>query len=356
MRQRVLILQSELSAYNVSTYNLIAKEFDLTVGFFTKDKSKISCFFRKMQLKSFKIGPFVCIKQMRSITKQFDIVCILPDMHIISYCVLPFLPHKYKILNWSIGFRASYQHPYQVDRKHIFADKVFQNILSKCDASIFYMEEAKKFWKNTSLDLKRIFIAPNTTDIAPFEFLPEKKNNFLFVGTLYRGKGLDLLLEAFKIAKNNTVNDAKLIIIGEGEMRESIEMFIIQNSLQDSIVLKGPIYDEDLLAKEFQHALLCISPTQGGLSCPKSMGYGVPFVCRKDAITGGEIYHITNGVNGIHYEYDSELIRIMENAITNPHKYIEMGEKAKAYYDNNATVKHMAQGAIDAFNFVLNKD
>ena len=84
------------------------------------------------------------------------------------------------------------------------------------------------------------------------------------------------------------------------------------------------------------------------------MGYGVPFVCRKDAITGGEIYHITNGVNGIHYESDFDLTNILVDAMNCPEKYVEMGRKAKDYYDNNATIQHMAQGAIDAFNYAIN--
>lgn len=84
------------------------------------------------------------------------------------------------------------------------------------------------------------------------------------------------------------------------------------------------------------------------------MGYGVPFVTRRDAITGGEIYHITPGVNGIMYEKDNELTAILIDAANNPQKYVEMGFKAKVYYDNHATVRHMAQGAMDAFDYALN--
>ena len=35
-------------------------------------------------------------------------------------------------------------------------------------------------------------------------------------------------------------------------------------------------------------------------------------------------------------------------------KYVEMGRKAKDYYDNHATIQHMARGAIDAFDYVIN--
>ena len=39
--------------------------------------------------------------------------------------------------------------------------------------------------------------------------------------------------------------------------------------------------------------------------------------------------------------------------MTHPSKYVEMGVKAKSYYDHHATPAHMAQGAIDAIDYVL---
>jgi len=79
----------------------------------------------------------------------------------------------------------------------------------------------------------------------------------------------------------------------------------------------------------------------------------VPYATRKDAITGGEIYHITDGVNGFMYEKDEDLLSILLDASKNPQKYIDMGLKAKEYYDNNATVKHRSEGAIKAFKYSL---
>ena len=138
------------------------------------------------------------------------------------------------------------------------------------------------------------------------------------------------------------------------EERKALEEYVALQNLSENVIFHGAIYDEKVLADQFSHALLCISPTQGGLSVPKSMGYGVPFVTRKDAITGGEIYHITPGVNGIMYDKDDDLLNILSDACQNSQKYIEMGVKAQEYYNNNATVLHMAQGAMDAIEYVLN--
>lgn len=351
--KKLLILQYELSDYNVPVYNLIAQRYDLTVGYYIKDKSKQECNFEKKAFDIKSLNTLIFVKGLRKYASQFDVVCIIPDLHVLSYCMLPYMPRKYKITNWSIGFRVSYKHPYVTGRKHVLADRVFQSILSHCDATILYMEKSKEFWKETKLDMEKVFVAPNTTSVLPIELEPNKKKNILFVGTLYKGKGLDLLLQAYKEAVEKAQIKNELHIVGDGEERCIIEKYVKENHLEEKVILHGAIFDEKVLAQHFSEALLCISPTQGGLSCPKSMGYGVPFVTKTTAITGGEIYHITPGVNGIMYENDDELTGILVDASHNAKKYIEMGRLAQEYYDNNATIKHMAEGAMAAFAYAL---
>lgn len=349
----VLIFQNEISSYSVPVYNSIAEHYDLTVAYYLQDKSTIPCAFKKVKLDSISLGPLTFIKGVRKLQKKVDVVSILPNLRVPSYSILPFFPRRNKLVNWSIGFRASYTNPYLTDRKHVLADLLFQTILSRCDASIFYMEKAKEFWKNTSLDLSKVFVAPNTTEVVPIEIMPEIKRDILFVGTLYKGKGLDLLLEAFNQVVELRHPQNKLHIVGDGLERKALEEYVAQHGLGEDVVFHGAIYDEQVLADRFAHALICVSPTQGGLSVPKSMGYGVPFVTRKDAITGGEIFHITPGLNGVMYSDDEELTSIIADACFNPKKYVEMGIKAKEYYVNHATIKHMAQGAMEAFEYVL---
>lgn len=352
-KPKVLILQNEISNYNVSTYNEIAKEVSLTLGYYDKDKSTGDCLFAKHHFGIKKIGPFIFVKGARQYCRQFDVVCTMPNIRIPSYSILPFLRHRYCLISWGIGFRCSYKHPYLTDRKHGFLDNVYKLILERCDANVFYMEQSKDFWRNTTLRMDNVFVAPNTTDVARVPYLPEIKKDFLFVGTLYKGKGLDILLEAFKQFKNDYDSEISLTIVGSGELEEELKTYTKMNSLDESVIFTGPIYDEPQLAKFFQKSLLCFSPTQAGLSVPKSMGYGVPFVTRKDAITGGEIHHITNGVNGVIYSEDSDLKKIMADALSNREKYVTMGSKAKEYYDRYATIKDKAKGVLDAIYYVL---
>lgn len=354
MKPKLLILKNEISSYNVPIYNLLAEKYDLTVAYYLKDKSSIECKFNKINLQYNRIHSLIFIKGLNKIIRQYDIVSVVADPHVPAYFLRPFYPRKYKVVTWGIGFRCSYTHPYQPEREHTFVDKLIEVVLKKADANIFYMDKAKDFWRGCGLDFSKVFVAPNTTEVIPVENNFEQKENILFVGTLYRGKGLDLLLNSFKEALDKSGKSTKLVIVGDGEMKDEVLSFVKENQLQDRVDLTGSIYDEKILSEQFKKALICVSPTQGGLTCPKSMGYGVPFICRKDAITGGEIYHMTSGIDGIMYEKDSDLTEILLDAMTNPNKYIEMGRKAKEYYNNTATINHMAQGAIEAYNFVLN--
>ncbi len=353
MKKKVLLLQPDLADYRVETYNRINERYDLTVAYALKDKTEAACNFKKLKLPIKKVGPFIFIKGLQKLTSQYDVVIMMADLHYPQYCCLPVIKHSFKVLTWGIGFRVSYTKPFVTNRKHVFMDRITQFVMSKCDANILYMAKAKEFWKGTSLRTDNMFVAPNTTTVASISFEPAMKKNFLFVGTLYKGKGLDLLLNSYAEILKEKKTDSRLVIVGDGSERLTLETQANQLGISDKVDFTGAIYDEQILAKEFQQALVCISPTQGGLSVPKSMGYGVPFLVRKDAITGGEIYHITPDENGIMYEKDDDLKNIMKDAIEQPLKFIEMGRKAKDYYDNAATPLHMAQGVIDAIDYVL---
>ena len=78
-----------------------------------------------------------------------------------------------------------------------------------------------------------------------------------------------MLLQAYVRVVN------ELHIVGDGEERQFVELFICERHLEDKDIMHGAVFDEKSLAEKFSKVLSCISPTQGGLSVPKSMGYGV---------------------------------------------------------------------------------
>lgn len=356
MKPNVLLLQATLSLYNVPVYSIIAQNVDLTVGYTIKNECKEDLSFKIMRLNYKRIGSLFFIKKgFFKMCSQYDVVIFLSDLHYISYCSLPFIRRKYKVIPWTIGIRASYTRRYDINRKKNFIDRIYGEVLKKSDAIIFYMKAPVLYWGD-SINKDKIFIAHNTVEVIPNEIDKCKiKNRILFLGTLYKEKKIYELINAYIKAKVNFHPNKFLYldIIGGGDEYENIKAIIEEQGLTDSIFLHGPIFNETELAKHFSKSLLCISPDQAGLSVLKSMGYGVPYVTRENAITGGERLNIIDKENGLLYNTQEELISIIEDAHKNPENYITMGIKAQKYYLSNSTPKHMAQGFIDAIKYVL---
>lgn len=356
MKTKVLLLQGTIVSYRIPIYNIIAQNVDLTIAYTIKNECTEEVLFNIVKLNFNKIGGLYFIKDgFWKMCSNYDVVIFLADLHYFSYCVLPFIRRKFKVISWSIGIRASYTRRYDVTRKKDFVDKLYGKILNKADAIIFYMKAPIEFWGN-QIDKDKVFIAPNTVEVLENKFDKTlKKNRILFIGTLYKEKKIYELIDAYIEAKAKCNSDKFLYldIIGKGEEYENIEAIIKERKLSDSIVLHGPIYNEKELAKHFSNSLLCVSPDQAGLSVLMSMGYGVPYITRKHAITGGERLNIIDKENGLLYKTQEELVSIIENANKNPENYITMGINAQKYYQSKTTPTHMAQGVIDAINFVL---
>ncbi len=351
---KVLILQDRLSNYNVPLYNLLNNDFDLTVSSVYKDKIHQDIKFKFKKIEIISIGPFKLIKNnFYQYCNSFDVVIFSPDLHYPSFCILPFLKHNYKTIAWTIGIRASYTKRYDINGAKSVLDKIYGNILKKCDALIFYMNEPKKYWEN-KLDFDKIFVAHNTVEVLNInnQTIKEKKR-ILFVGTLYKQKKIYELLDAFVQAKKKYPNELVLDIVGDGLEFNLIKKFIDENNLNNSIFLHGSIYDENRLCELFLNSLACISPDQAGLTVLKSMGYGIPFITRRNAITGGERLNIIDKTNGLFYDNYAELVEIIIKAAKEPNYFIDLGLNAKKHYNNFATINHMSNGFIRAIKYVI---
>lgn len=352
-KKKVLLILNTINDYRVETYNIINKTYDFTVGYNIADQTKKECEFKKLKFDTKKIGPFhIFGRKFWQECKNYDAIITSFDLHNFEFAFIPFIKRKYKLLTWSIGFRCSYKRPYDVNRKHGFLDNIALRILEKADANIFYMEKAKEFWTRTKLDFSKVFIAPNTTSVNEIRTSSERKKSILFVGTLYKGKGVDKLIHAFAKSvdddSNNTLN-----IVGDGDELNNLQEYAKEQGVQSKVNFLGAIYDEATLAKLFAEAFVCVSPTQAGLSVPKSMGYGVPFITKSNAITGGEIFHLENNVTGFIYNRDDELTGILRYCFENSEQLETMGHAARSYYHNFATPEHQAQGVIDAIEFAF---
>lgn len=72
-------------------------------------------------------------------------------------------------------------------------------------------------------------------------------NDFILIysGAMYYWHGLDTMIEAMKIIKEQGLNDIKLFLVGDGEARVSIESLVERYNLNGSVIFTGKVpFDE----------------------------------------------------------------------------------------------------------------
>ena len=145
----------------------------------------------------------------------------------------------------------------------------------------------------------------------------EKENIVLAVGRLGFEKGLDRLIKAFAMIDQQ---DWKLIIVGEGKERNSLEKLIIELHLEDTILLPGRTKN---VGEYYSKASLFVLPSRyegfPNALC-EAMAYGLP--CISFNCMSGPSDIIEDGINGLLVEEGNieKLSQAMTNLISDEKK------------------------------------
>lgn len=354
---KVLFLHNMLPHYRFPIWNLLAEKCDLTIAYSEeKGLSKEfegACKFKILYLPAWKFLSRVVIQKARifKLASQYDVVIGSGNITWLKIITLPWIPwRKFPFVFWSLGVSASYTKGYDECKRWDWLRKL---LYDKADACIFYTDYPVKKYAAMGMSPEKMFVAPNTVAVA--ENVAEvEKDSLLFIGSLYPQKGLGELLEAYKNAVAKGKKLPILNVLGGGGEFENIQRYIRENGLENQIFLRGAVYDIEEKAKYFAKALVCISPRQAGLAVQESLGYGVPFITHKNAITGGEVFDVKDGETGRYFSEEISLQDVLEDVADFPEKYIVMGKKAKAFYQTCRKPEDMANGAWDAIMYAHN--
>lgn len=130
-------------------------------------------------------------------------------------------------------------------------------------------------------------IIPNGVDITrfrpgvkPVEELKDGKINILYVGRLEKRKGVNYLLEAYKIVKTENPN-VRLIIVGPGErLKGKYKRYVRENRLKD-VIFAGCVPNEEL-PRYYATADIFCAPSTGnesfGIVLLEAMASGKPVI------------------------------------------------------------------------------
>lgn len=159
----------------------------------------------------------------------------------------------------------------------------------------------EKLLKLKQITPDRVFVKPNFVE-STGEIIPDwqRKNQFIFAGRLDKLKGIDVLLEAWKLMGENA---PKLIVCGTGPMEEWCNEFIVCNKV--NVELKGFVSNSEV-RKLIANSRALILPTQWYEGFPMSIveafSVGTHVIC-SDLGNVGSI--VEEGVTGYKFSPDS---------------------------------------------------
>ena len=177
-------------------------------------------------------------------------------------------------------------------------DKFYRKIVEhKADKFVFQTEGAKKCYPDEVQRRSCVILNPLDTASFPIHDFANEEKEIVSVGRLETQKNQLLLIEAFSMIMDQ-ISDFRLIIYGEGKLREKLENFIQQKGLQGRVFLPGAksgIQDQIKNA-----ALFVLSSDYEGIpnALIEAMAIGLPCVST-DCSPGGARVLIENEKNGL---------------------------------------------------------
>ena len=226
-------------------------------------------------------------------------------------------------------------------------------ILWGCDHKVFRPpnidDEAEQ------LEHERIRKQYGCDDEASLNYSPETKTPMLLaVGRLVARKGYMTLLRAMpKILENNP--HSKLVIVGRGHMKSSLEKTAKKLGIENSMFIKSSLsFDE--LAQHFRSADLVVYPSyyEGqGLIPLESLASGTP-VATVDQEPLTEM--VDESVGGLFRRGDPEDLARCVNDMLSSSETSTKAELGRQRVLSNYTYEHNASDYVDVFNRAIEKN
>ena len=155
---------------------------------------------------------------------------------------------------------------------------VYQQMFEQCDCGIVLSESLKAKIEEHIGQSKKIKVVYNPCPIITKTAAYEKKNNILFSGTLYEGKGYKDLIKAFaKIATRYP--DWKIVLAGNGEEEQARDLAKELN-IEQQVELLGWVNGEAKHKAFCEAKALCLPSYAEGfpMAVLDAWAYGLPVI------------------------------------------------------------------------------
>jgi glycosyltransferase involved in cell wall biosynthesis len=181
---------------------------------------------------------------------------------------------------------------------------------SLCDGFFAFGERSREYLMSLGAKQDKIFIpcqaaamprafSPGTVVEDRLEHRQEVGNKpvFLFVGRLSAEKGINTLVDAFKLLKNS-VPEAELRLVGTGPLSDQLKQQVAEAGLADSVKFLGSLQDAPLSREYFTASCMVLPSTREpwGLVTNEALAHGCPVVVSESCGCVPEL--VVDGMSG----------------------------------------------------------
>jgi glycosyltransferase involved in cell wall biosynthesis len=343
MKKKLLVVHSELKHYRVPLFDFLQNHFDVTVvdsgssfsdlNFQRKPLSKCS-FFGLNFMKGF----FVSCKSVNP-----DIILLPDHLRWPQFILLRFLMFR-KHFVW-FAFEKNKSRILTLLKTHL--------VMLLRDPIVVYNDGQFNLFLSYGIPERKIFNIRNTVHgydhlkLSDTRKIKTEKDIFINVGSLHKRKRNDVLISAVaKLRDRLRTANLKVVLIGNGTEKENLERYA--RTLTVDVEFVSEITDPEKLLYYYRQAIASVSFGQSGLSVLQSIAAGVPFVTSKNAISGGEIENVIDGVTGYLVNDEDDLVSHLEGLVADKSLQERLRGDCVQYFQNSTSFKQMASTVMHA--------
>lgn len=341
----ILVIQGWLPHYRLELFNALAAIENVAVVHSGEPARRDGDLFEEVVLPVKPLGPFMLqqgildvieARQPRAIIAMFDV-------------------------RWVNTVRAMYRFDrrlkwvwWGLDRgRSDWATKVKLLFARRPNPIVFYNEVTRAAFSSDLGPRVPLFVANNTFHVPNRAecFRNPVKNRIINVGSLEARKENGVTIRVLKKICDDTGADIRFSLIGDGPDRATLTALVAELGMQDRVELVGRIDAPSELARYYAEAIASVSFGQAGLAVLQSMAFGVPFLTKENAVSGGEKHNISDGETGIIVKDDPVALEAaLRRLFADPDAARRLGEAAYHYYSEAATVENMVANFVKAID------
>lgn len=327
MKKNIVIHYPFIAKYRIPIFKKLSLDKDFNIVFWASEKGTNKFLLTDTNGLNIKNTPIklISIPFLRNklewqpsaikniLTTDLDLYIVLGNPNSISTWLCLFIAkiRNIQIFIWSHGYLSDETGLKGLIRKFFY---------KLADKHLLYGNKAKEIMLKKGFSEKELHVIYNSLDYEKqkdyrerlkyddrleirkkFNF-SEKSITFVTIGRLVEKFKLEQIIEVIKIMTEKGI-DANLIIIGDGEAKESLVNLTKNLKIENRVIFYGSCHEESEISLLYNASDFSVVMGSVGLAAMHSLAYGIPIITNSNMSKHHpEIEAIVEGITGFYFE------------------------------------------------------